>query len=50
MKWYTVFVMWGNNDFIFDGIKGENPEDALKNAWYNWEDAWKIDIGAEMEK
>ena len=45
MNWYTVFVMWGNSDFIFDAIKGSSPENALENAWENWSDAWKIDIG-----
>lgn len=41
--WYKVKVCF--DDFThYDEIKGVNKEDALQNAYWNWEDAIHIEL------
>jgi len=43
MKWYKVKVHF--TDFTHeDEIKGTSEEDALKNAYWNWEEAERIEL------
>jgi len=53
-KWYPVKVYFSANGicdaFIHeDYIRGESSEDALKNAYLNWEDAEKIELIDKIE-
>jgi len=53
--WYPVRVYFPANNiynaFIHeDEIKGESPEGALRNAYWNWEDALKIELLDESEE
>jgi len=55
LKWYPVKVYFPANNICTsftheDEIKGESPEDALKNAYWNWEDAEKIKLLDESEE
>jgi len=52
-KWYPVRVYFPASSiyptFIHeDEIKGESPEDALKNAYCNWENAERIELLDEL--
>jgi hypothetical protein len=43
MEWYKVRVYF--NDVIHeDEIKGNNPEHALKRAYWNWDQAERIEL------
>lgn len=48
MKWYPVKVFWAEDnivtDQIEDAIRGISPENALKNAYWNWPDADMIEL------
>ena len=55
LKWYPVKVYFPANNIYNaftheDEIKGESPKDALKNAYWNWEDAEKIKLLDESEE
>jgi len=49
LKWYPVKVYFSANSiysaFIHeDEIKGISPEDALRNAYWNWKDTSRIEL------
>ena len=55
LKWYLVKVYFSTdsifNAFIHeDEIKGESPDDALRNAYINWKDTEKIELLNESEE
>lgn len=44
--WYRVEVIF-DRFVLEDGIKGTNPEQALKRAYWNWPDALEITVLGE---
>ena len=55
LKWYPVKVYLPTNSICLaftheDEIKGESPDDALRNAYINWKDAEKIKLLDESEE
>lgn len=47
MKWYDVRVSFDDGDMI-DAIKGSNEDNALDNAYDNWEQAEHIELIDEI--
>jgi len=55
LKWYPVRVCFPTDSVCLaftheDEIKGESPEDALRNAYINWKDAERIELLYESEE
>lgn len=44
MKWYKVKIIFKDGEIYFDEIQGLNREHALKRAYWNWEEAIKIEV------
>jgi hypothetical protein len=49
-QWYPVYVKFTDEEFIYDEIRGFDPEDALKNAWENWDCATEIKVQDQWKK
>lgn len=44
MKWYKVKVIFNDGEIYFDEILGKNKQHALKRAYWNWEEAARIEV------
>ena len=43
MEWYKVRIYF-NDEIYEDEIKGSNPEHALEQAYWNWDQAERIEL------